>query len=186
MKLIRLGEVGKEIPAIITENGELLDVSAYIKDFDGDFFTQNGLDKLAQLIAEKSADLPRLSHDLRCGMPVKNPGKVICVGLNFKDHAAESGMAEPDEPVLFFKATSALCGPNANLVLPMNSTKVDWEVELAVIIGKRANYVSEADALDYVAGYCLHNDYSERAFQLERGGQWVKGKSCDSFGPLGP
>ncbi|NQZ58154.1 MAG: fumarylacetoacetate hydrolase family protein [Lentisphaeraceae bacterium] len=186
MKLIRLGEVGKEIPAIITENGELLDVSAYIKDFDGDFFTQNGLDKLAQLIAEKSADLPRLSHDLRCGMPVKNPGKVICVGLNFKDHAAESGMAEPDEPVLFFKATSALCGPNDNLVLPMNSTKVDWEVELAVIIGKRANYVSEADALDYVAGYCLHNDYSERAFQLERGGQWVKGKSCDSFGPLGP
>jgi 2-keto-4-pentenoate hydratase/2-oxohepta-3-ene-1,7-dioic acid hydratase in catechol pathway len=186
MKLIRVERNGQEKPAVLTEDNIRLDVSAYFNDFDGDFFANNGLEKLAKIVSEKSADLPELNPNLRLGPPVANVGKVICIGLNFKDHAAESGMDEPQEPVIFFKATSALCGPNDNLLLPKNSAKVDWEVELAIVIGKRANYVSEEDSLDYVAGYCLHNDYSERSFQLERGGQWVKGKSCDTFGPLGP
>ena len=186
MKLIRVGNIGEEKPAVLTTEGKRLDVSAYFNDFDGNFFAEDGLEKLNTLLQEKGNDLPELDSTLRLGQPVADVGKLICIGLNFKDHAAESGMEEPKEPVLFFKATSALCGPNDDLVRPKNSTKVDWEVELAIVIGKRANYVSEEDALDYVAGYCLHNDYSERSFQLERGGQWVKGKSCATFGPLGP
>ena len=183
MKLIRVGLQGQELPAILTDEGRRLDVSGHVRDFDGDFFESGGLELLSGL---DFSTLPELSRNERLGTPVGRPGKVICVGLNFKDHAAESGMEEPQEPVLFFKASTALCGPEDALILPKNSSKVDWEVELAIIIGRRASYVSEDRALDYVAGYALHNDYSERAFQLERGGQWVKGKSCDTFGPLGP
>ncbi|NQZ56171.1 MAG: fumarylacetoacetate hydrolase family protein [Lentisphaeraceae bacterium] len=183
MKLIRVRKSGREIPALLTDDNKRLDVSAHFEDFNEEFFNNDGLSKLTALTL---LDLPELADDLQLASAVARPSKVICVGLNFKDHAAESGMAEPPEPILFFKASTAICGPNDNIVLPKNSSKVDWEVELAIVIGKKANYVSEEDALDYVAGYALHNDYSERAFQLERGGQWVKGKSCDTFGPLGP
>ncbi len=130
--------------------------------------------------------MPEVPADTRLGSVVARPSKIICIGLNYSDHAKETGAAIPEEPIIFFKSTTALCGPNDDLIIPKNSTKTDWEVELAVVIGKKASYVEEDEAMDYVAGYCLINDYSERAFQLERGGQWVKGKSCDSFAPLGP
>lgn len=183
MKLIRFGEVGKEKPGVILD-GKKFDVSAYISDYDGSFFAEYGLEKLGKIIREN--DLPELSDDIRLGAPVSRPGKLICIGLNYADHASESKLELPKEPVVFFKATSAIVGPNDDLIIPKNSVKTDWEVELAVVIGKKASYVEESEALDYVAGYTLHNDYSEREFQLERSGQWVKGKSCDSFAPLGP
>ena len=183
MKLIRFGETGNERPGVII-NDNWFDVSDYIDDYDEEFFENDGLALLNKVIGE--AELKPLSKDIRLGSPVARPSKIICIGLNYSDHAKESNMQLPPEPVIFFKATSAIVGPNDNLVIPKTSQKTDWEVELAIVIGKKTSYVDEADALKYVAGYLLHNDYSERAFQLERSGQWVKGKSCDTFAPLGP
>ncbi|GAA0892783.1 fumarylacetoacetate hydrolase family protein [Fulvivirga kasyanovii] len=183
MKLIRFGEAGSEKPGVEYE-GVRYDVSGIVRDYDEDFFTEGGIATLQEKFDPATA--PRVSDEVRLGAPVKRPGKIICIGLNYQKHAAESGMDVPKEPVVFFKASSSIVGPNDNIVIPKNSKKTDWEVELAVVIGKRANYISKEDALDYVAGYVLHNDVSEREFQLERGGQWVKGKSCDTFAPLGP
>lgn len=184
MKLIRYGEPGNERPGIYRD-GKRYDVSDKFKDYDEEFFAKNGLDELRKIL-DRSDFLPEIDSGVRWASPIARPSKIICIGLNYADHAAESNMQLPKEPVVFFKATSSLVGPNDDLIIPKNSTKTDWEVELAVVIGKSASYVHENNALDYVAGYCLHNDYSEREFQLERGGQWVKGKSCDTFAPLGP
>lgn len=186
MKLFRFGALGSEKPGLILEEGRKVDVSAFGEDYTDEFFANDGLNRLAAWVKTQGADLPEVSDDERLGAVVKKPGKIICIGLNFKDHAEESGMEAPKEPVVFFKATSSLVGPNDNLVIPRSSEKTDWEVELAVVVGKKASYVPKEEALDYIAGYCLHNDYSERAYQLEMGGQWVKGKSCDTFAPLGP
>ena len=183
MKLIRFGESGKEKPGVII-NDIWFDVSEYIHDYDEKFFESGGLALLKTIISEKT--LKEISRDIRLGPPIARPSKIICIGLNYSDHATESKMQLPPEPVIFFKATTAIVGPNDDLIIPKNSIKTDWEVELAVVIGKKASYVEEAVALNYVAGYLLHNDYSEREFQLERAGQWVKGKSCDTFAPLGP
>jgi len=183
MKLIRFGEAGKEKPGLII-NDAWFDVSEYIRDYDEKFFESDGLALLKTIISGKT--LKEVSRDIRLGPPIARPSKLICIGLNYSDHATESKMQLPPEPVIFFKATSAIVGPNDDLIIPKNSKKTDWEVELAVVIGKKASYVAEAVALNYVAGYLLHNDYSEREFQLERAGQWVKGKSCDTFAPLGP
>lgn len=183
MKLIRYGDAGKEKPGIEAD-GIRYDVSYLVHDYDEEFFANNGIEKLKNDFSTTSAT--KIGNDIRLGEPVKRPGKLICIGLNYRKHAAESGMAEPAEPVVFFKATSSIVGPNDTIIIPKNSTKTDWEVELAIVIGKRANYISEEQALAHVAGYVLHNDVSEREFQLERGGQWVKGKSCDTFAPLGP
>jgi 2,4-diketo-3-deoxy-L-fuconate hydrolase len=183
MKLIRFGNAGKEKPGVII-NDQWFDVSEYIGDYDEKFFADNGLSSLRKIIASNT--LKEVSRDNRLGPPVARPSKIICIGLNYSDHATESNMQLPAEPVIFFKATTAIVGPNDDLVIPKNSRKTDWEVELAVVIGKKAQYVDEQNAMDHVAGYLLHNDYSEREFQLERSGQWVKGKSCDTFAPLGP
>jgi 2,4-didehydro-3-deoxy-L-rhamnonate hydrolase len=183
MKLIRFGDAGKEKPGVIIDD-KWFDVSEYIKDYDEDFLGSDGLSKLKTILSEKK--LKEISRDIRLGPPIVRPSKIICIGLNYSDHATESKMQLPPEPVIFFKATSAIVGPNDDLIIPKNSKKTDWEVELAVVIGNKASYVDEAVALNYVAGYLLHNDYSEREFQLERSGQWVKGKSCDTFAPLGP
>jgi 2,4-didehydro-3-deoxy-L-rhamnonate hydrolase len=183
MKLIRFGEAGKEKPGVII-NDAWFDVSGYTTDYDENFFENNGLSALKTIISGKT--LKEIPRDVRLGPPVAKPSKIICIGLNYSDHATESKMQLPPEPVIFFKATTAIVGPNDDLIIPKNSKKTDWEVELAVVIGKKASYVDEAVALNHVAGYLLHNDYSEREFQLERAGQWVKGKSCDSFAPLGP
>jgi 2-keto-4-pentenoate hydratase/2-oxohepta-3-ene-1,7-dioic acid hydratase in catechol pathway len=183
MKLIRFGEAGKEKPGVII-NDAWFDVSEYIFDYDEKFFENAGLSLLKTIISEK--ELKEISRDIRLGPPIYKPSKIICIGLNYSDHATESKMQLPPEPVIFFKATTAIVGPNDDLVIPKNSKKTDWEVELAVVIGKKASYVDEVFALNHVAGYLLHNDYSEREFQLERAGQWVKGKSCDTFAPLGP
>ncbi len=185
MKLIRFGAIGKEEPGVIIDN-DYYSVKSFGQDFDEDFFANGGVKKLAAFVAVNLDKLPVLDQKIRLGAPVKRPGKIICIGLNFIDHAIESNAPIPTEPIVFFKATSAICGPNDNLIIPKNSLKTDWEVELALVIGKKASYVDEKDADDYVAGYLLHNDYSEREFQLEKGGQWVKGKSCDTFAPLGP
>lgn len=185
MKLIRVGKPGEEKPAMLLEDGTRVDVSAFGEDFGETFFGTNGPARLAQWL-DTQETLPTLAADERLGPPCTRPSKLICIGLNYKKHAEEGGMELPPEPVIFFKATSAIVGPDDNVIIPRNSEKTDWEVELAFVIGKTAQYVSEADALDHVAGYVLHNDYSERAFQLERSGQWVKGKSCDTFAPLGP
>ncbi len=183
MKLIRYGLPGQEKPGIELD-GQRYDASHLVKDYDEDFFANGALEKLKKDFDPETAD--EVDADVRLGAPVKRPGKIICIGLNYRKHAEESGMAIPTEPVVFFKATSSITGPNDKIVIPKNSKKTDWEVELAVVIGKRANYVSKEEALDHVAGYVLHNDVSEREFQLEKGGQWVKGKSCDTFAPLGP
>jgi 2-keto-4-pentenoate hydratase/2-oxohepta-3-ene-1,7-dioic acid hydratase in catechol pathway len=183
MKLIRFGIAGKEKPGVII-NDIWFDVSEYINDYDEKFFENDGISLLKTIISEKQ--VKEISRDTRLGSPVARPSKIVCIGLNYSDHATESKMQLPPEPVIFFKATTAIVGPNDNLIIPKNSKKTDWEVELAVVIGKKASYVDEASALNYVAGYLLHNDYSEREFQLERSGQWVKGKSCDTFAPLGP
>jgi 2-keto-4-pentenoate hydratase/2-oxohepta-3-ene-1,7-dioic acid hydratase in catechol pathway len=180
MKLARIGAVGQEKPAIY-ENGEYYDVSSIFPDFNESFFERGGLASISNL---KATDFPKISG--RVGSCVARPSKIVCVGLNYADHAKETGAAIPTEPILFFKSTTALSGPNDDIIIPKNSTKTDWEVELAIVIGKKASYVSEADAYDYVAGYCLHNDLSEREYQLERGGNWSKGKGCDTFAPLGP
>ncbi|MEO7444310.1 MAG: fumarylacetoacetate hydrolase family protein [Ferruginibacter sp.] len=184
MKLIRFGEAGKEKPGIILSE-KWYDVSSFVKDFDENYFENDGLINLKQWLGG-NPKLPEVPAGTRLGSVVARPSKIICIGLNYIDHAKETGAAIPEEPIIFFKSTTALCGPNDDLIIPKNSTKTDWEVEMAFVIGKKATYVEEKDAMNYVAGYCLHNDYSERAFQLEMGGQWVKGKSCDSFAPLGP
>jgi 2,4-diketo-3-deoxy-L-fuconate hydrolase len=186
MKLIRFGLPRQEKPGVILDDGSWRDVSAFTADYTEDFFGSDGPTRLARWLTDQTGVLPEIPHGTRLGSPIARPNKIICVGLNFVDHAREAGMDLPKEPILFFKATSAITGPNDGLVLPRGGDKTDWEVELAVVIGKRASYVSEEEALNHVAGYCLHNDYSERAFQLERCGQWVKGKSCDTFAPLGP
>jgi 2,4-didehydro-3-deoxy-L-rhamnonate hydrolase len=186
MQLIRWGRPGEEKPGILTDEGVRLDVSGFGSDFDEHFFASGGLQELQTWLAANSATAPSVPDSARLGPPICRPSKIVCIGLNFRDHAAESKMEPPKEPVLFFKSTTSLVGPNDALKIPRNAEKVDWEVELAVVMAKRASYVSEVDALDYVAGFALHNDYSERAFQLERGGQWVKGKSADTFAPLGP
>lgn len=184
MKLIRFGEAGKEKPGVIIGE-KMFDTSSIVEDYNEAFFDNDGLGKLKHALAANPA-LPEVSNEVRLGSPVARPSKIICIGLNYVDHCRETNAPIPEEPVIFFKSTTALCGPNDNLVIPRNSEKTDWEIELAFVVGKKASYVSEADAMNYVAGYCLHNDYSERAYQLERGGQWAKGKGCDTFAPLGP
>ena len=186
MKLIRYGESGSERPGVVLEDDARIDVSECVLDYDEAFFGGDGIERLRTWLSTNAANAPRVAQSVRLGPPIARPSKIVCIGLNFRDHAAESGMPLPAEPVLFFKSTTALCGPNDALVIPRRGTKVDWEVELAVVIGRRASYVSERDAIGHVAGYALHNDYSERSFQLERGGQWVKGKSADTFAPIGP
>jgi len=186
MKLIRFGEIEKEKPGILLDNNVKLDVSSFVEDYNEDFFMNDGILKLRNWLKENQDKCPVIDNNIRIGPPLSRPSKIVCVGLNYAQHAAESGMDIPNEPVLFFKASSAIVGPYDPVIIPKNSSKTDWEVELAIVIGKKASYVSEEDALDYVAGYMLHNDVSEREFQLERSGQWVKGKSCDSFAPIGP
>ena len=186
MKLIRFGAINEEKPGVLLANGTKLDVSAFGHDYDEAFFGENGLEKLQDWLKNNQDSCPVVGDDVRLGPPLIRPSKIVCVGLNYAQHAAESGMDVPEEPVLFFKATSAIVGPNDPIIIPKGSEKTDWEVELALVIGKKASYVSEKDALNHVAGYVLHNDVSERAFQLERSGQWVKGKSCDTFAPIGP
>ncbi len=183
MKLIRHGNPGEERPGLIDAAGRMRDLSEIIPDIAGEVLDPDYLEKLAVLDAEA---LPLVPAGTRIGACVGRVGKFICVGLNYADHAAESGMEVPSEPVLFFKATSAICGPNDDVIIPRGSAKTDWEVELGVVIGREARYVKQDRALDHVAGYCVVNDLSERAFQMERGGQWVKGKSADTFGPIGP
>ncbi|MDG3582327.1 fumarylacetoacetate hydrolase family protein [Galbibacter pacificus] len=186
MKLIRFGQAGKEQPGIQLEDGKRIDVTAFGEDYNEDFFGNGGVDRLLAWLRANKANCPEISTEVRLGPPLVRPSKLICVGLNYAKHAEESGMDIPKEPVLFFKATSAIVGPNDDLIIPKDSKKTDWEVELAFVIGKKASYVAKEDAMDHVAGYVLHNDYSEREFQIERSGQWVKGKSCDTFAPLGP
>ena len=186
MKLIRFGSVGEERPGVQLEDGTRLDVSEFITDYNEDFFGNGGIETLGDWLEKNERNCPVVSDDVRLGSPLARPSKIVCVGLNYAQHAAESGMAIPKEPVLFFKATSAIVGPNDYLIIPKGSEKTDWEVELDIVIGKKASYVSEADAFDHIAGYVLHNDYSERAFQIEREGQWCKGKGCDTFAPIGP
>jgi 2,4-didehydro-3-deoxy-L-rhamnonate hydrolase len=186
MKLIRFGARGQEKPGVLLKDCTRIDASALGTDYNEEFFGNGGLGKLEAWLRSGAASAPKVASTVRLGAPVCRPSKIICIGLNYRDHAAETKAEPPKEPVLFFKATTSLVGPNDDLVRPKNSTKVDWEVELAVVIAKKAQYVSKEDALKHVAGYALHNDYSERQFQLERGGQWVKGKSADTFAPLGP
>lgn len=187
MRLIRVGDAGSERPGVLLSSGERIDATgAGIGDYDEAFFGSDGLATLAAWIETEGADAPRFDDSERLGPPIARPSKLVCVGLNFRDHAEETGAQLPDDPVLFFKSTTAIVGPDDDLVLPRGSVKTDWEVELAVVIGATARYVSEAAALDHVAGYVLHNDYSEREYQLERGAQWDKGKGCDTFAPLGP
>jgi 2-keto-4-pentenoate hydratase/2-oxohepta-3-ene-1,7-dioic acid hydratase in catechol pathway len=185
MKLIRFGEINKEKTGVIM-NDEYYDTSSFGEDYNEHFFETDGPNRLKKFIESHKNKLPKVSKDLRLSSPVSRPSKIICIGLNYADHARETNAAIPAEPIIFFKSTTSLVGPFDDVIIPKNSTKSDWEVELALVISKKASYVEEADALNYVAGYCLHNDLSEREFQIERGGQWVKGKSCDTFAPLGP
>lgn len=186
MKLIRFGAKGNEKPGVQLETGKRIDVSSFGSDYTESFLANLGIEKLKSWLENNQNNCPEIEENVRLGPPVVRPSKIVCIGLNYAKHAEESGMEVPKEPVIFFKATSAIVGPNDDLIIPRGSKKTDWEVELGVVIGKKASYVDEADALDYVAGYLLHNDYSEREFQIERYGQWVKGKSCDTFAPLGP
>ncbi len=183
MKLLRYGPMGQEKPGLLDATGTIRDLSGVVGDIAGATLSDEGLERLGRIDA---ASLPVVDASLRLGPCVGGTGKVICIGLNYSDHAAESGMAVPPEPIIFMKATSAICGPNDVVYIPRGSEKTDWEVELAVVIGRRAKYVSEADALSHVAGYCVTNDVSERTFQIEHQGQWSKGKSADRFGPIGP
>jgi 2-keto-4-pentenoate hydratase/2-oxohepta-3-ene-1,7-dioic acid hydratase in catechol pathway len=186
MKLIRFGAINDEKPGVITTDGTRRDISAFGRDYDEAFFGGNGIQKLKHWLEKNLDNCPIIDKNIRLGQPLVRPSKIVCVGLNYAMHAEESGMDIPEEPILFFKASSAIVGPYDSIVIPKGSKKTDWEVELAVIIGKKASYVSEIDAMDHVFGYVLHNDVSERAYQLEHSGQWVKGKSCDSFAPVGP
>ena len=183
MKLLRFGDVGRERPGILDSESQIRDLSPIVNDLGGNVLLPESREKLRQLDLHS---LPLIPHGARIGACVTSVGKFICIGLNYADHAAESGVAVPKEPIIFMKATSAICGPNDDVVIPRGSSKSDWEVELGVVIGKTAKYVKESDALSHVAGYCVINDLSEREFQLEGTGQWVKGKSADTFGPIGP
>ena len=183
MKLLRHGEFGSEKPGIIDHEDKIRDLSSHIPDINGDSINSESLKKIAAI---NLSTLPIVSNDTRLGACVGNVGKFLCIGLNYSDHAAESGLPVPSEPILFSKATSAIVGPNDNVEIPRNSSETDWEVELGIIIGKKAKYINEDEAEDYIAGYCVVNDVSERAFQIKREGQWTKGKSCDTFGPTGP
>ena len=185
MKLIRHGSINKEKTGVVIGD-TYYDSSAFGEDYNEVFFETGGLERLKAFVGKNKGSLPVLPADVRLGSPVARPSKIVCIGLNYVDHARETGATPPPEPVIFMKSTTALVGPNDNIVIPRNSKKTDWEVELAVVIGKRASYVSEQDALNYVAGYCLHNDVSEREFQIERSGTWDKGKGCDTFAPMGP
>ena len=186
MKLIRFGEINNEKPGLLLPDGIKIDVSKFVKDYDEHFFGNQGIEKLNNWLEKNHDSCPVVQNDVRLGPPLLRPSKIVCVGLNYSKHAKESGMDVPEEPVLFFKASSAIIGPYDSIIIPKGSEKSDWEVELAIVIGNKASYVSEKDALSHVAGYVLHNDVSERSFQLERSGQWVKGKSCDTFAPIGP
>lgn len=185
MKLIRYGQAGKEKTGVIIHD-KRYDTSAFGEDYNEVFFENDGLNRLAAFLKENEGKLPEVSASERLGSPVARPSKIVCIGLNYAKHAKETNAPIPAEPILFFKSTTALVGPNDDIIIPKNSVKTDWEVELAFVIGKKASYVEEADAMDYIAGYCLHNDVSEREFQLERGGTWDKGKGCDTFAPIGP
>ncbi len=186
MKLIRFGAAGEEKPGLQLENGTRIDVSAFGSDYDEAFFGTDGIERLADWLQSNQENCPLIDATIRLGAPLTRPSKIVCVGLNYAQHAAEAGMEVPKEPVLFFKSTTALIGPNDDVIMPKGGTKTDWEVELALVIGKKASYVEEADVFDHIAGYVLHNDVSERAFQIERSGQWCKGKGCDTFAPVGP
>jgi 2,4-diketo-3-deoxy-L-fuconate hydrolase len=185
MKLIRYGAAGKEKTGVIIGDTKY-DTSAFGEDYNEQFFETDGLNRLKQFLSTNEGKLSKIADGERLGSPVARPSKIVCIGLNYRDHAEEMGAPLPPEPVIFMKSTTALVGPNDDITIPKNSVKTDWEVELAVIIGKKASYVEEAEALDYVAGYCLHNDVSEREFQIERNGTWDKGKGCDTFAPMGP
>jgi 2,4-didehydro-3-deoxy-L-rhamnonate hydrolase len=184
MKLFKFIQNGKA-KCGVEINGTQYSVAKYVKDYDENFFETDGLTRLNEVIL-RGDTTPLNLKKINFAAPIARPSKIVCIGLNYAKHAAEAGMALPPEPVVFFKATTALSPPNGDIIIPRNSEKTDWEVELGVVIGKKASYIEEAEAMDYVAGYVLHNDYSERAFQLERAGQWVKGKSNDTFAPLGP
>ncbi len=186
MKLIRFGEPDKEKPGIILSDGKKRDISSFGEDYDETFFATNGLSRLEKWLEKNSAGLPFIDDSIRLGPPVRRPGKIVCIAFNYLDHARETGKPIPEEPVFFLKAPSALSGPNDNVCIPRTSNKTDWEVELAAVINKKTSYVEKEDAMDYVAGFALVNDYSEREFQFNRGGQYVKGKSADTFAPLGP
>ena len=186
MKLIRFGLANDEKPGIELSDGKRIDVSAFGEDYDELFFGSNGIKRLAQWLKINKSHCPLIDKKIRLGPPIDRPSKIVCVGLNYAKHAKESGMEVPTEPVLFFKASSAIVGPYDDVILPKKSEKSDWEVELAIIIGNKASYVKENEAMGHVAGYVIHNDISEREYQLERSGQWVKGKSCDTFAPIGP
>lgn len=183
MKLLRYGPVGQEKPALLAADGSLRDLSEHVLDISRQVLDKQVLDELRALNPDS---LPKVEGDVRIGVPIANVGKLVCVGLNYADHAKESNLPVPSEPVLFMKATSAICGPNDQVIIPRGAEKTDWEVELGIVIGRKAQYVEQAQALDYVAGYCIVNDVSERAFQHERGGSWDKGKGCDTFAPIGP
>ena len=185
MKLIRYGQPGNIKTGVIIEDIKY-DTSAFGEDYNEQFFETDGIARLEKFVADNKATLSVVSDNERLDSPIARPSKILCIGLNYADHAKETGATVPTEPVIFMKSSTSLCGPNDNIVIPRNSEKTDWEVELAIVIGKKASYVEEAEAMDYVAGYVLHNDVSERAFQLERGGTWDKGKGCDTFAPLGP
>jgi len=186
MKLIRFGEPGKEKPGLLLPDGARVDASSFGCDYNESFFERDGLASLRKWFEAGVSAAPRVDSSVRLGSPVCRPSKIVCIGANFYQHAIESGLEIPKEPVIFFKSTTSLAGPNDNVIIPRDGRKVDWEVELALVIGKKASYIPKDRAFEYIAGYVLHNDYSERSFQLERGGQWVKGKSADTFAPLGP
>ena len=186
MKLIRFGQNGQEKPGVLLKGGTWLDVSEAVRDYDGTFFAENGIESLREWLDKNESTAPRVPSSTRLGPPISRPSKIVCIGLNYRAHAGESQMEVPTEPVVFFKSPSSLSGPFDPVMIPRNAKKVDWEVEMAVVVGKKATYVESKDAMEHVAGYFILNDYSERAFQLERGGQWVKGKSADTFAPVGP
>tara|TARA_B100000927_G_scaffold232242_1_gene192308 strand:+ start:99 stop:941 length:843 start_codon:yes stop_codon:yes gene_type:complete len=183
MKLLRFGEMGQEKPGILDSNGKIRDLSGHISDINGETISEDGLNKISSI---DQMSLPIVPEGTRLGACVGSIGKFLCIGLNYSDHAAESGMPVPKEPILFSKATSAVVGPNDDVEIPRNSVETDWEVELGIIIGKKAKYITEENVEEYIAGYCVVNDVSEREFQLKKEGQWTKGKSCDTFGPTGP
>src|SRR6476620_10443471 len=186
MKLIRFGNFENEKPGVELPDGTRIDVSSGFTDFNEAFFQHDGINKLKKWVEANGSSSPRIDPSVRLGSAVARPSKIICIGLNYSDHAAEAGMQVPKEPIIFFKSTTSLCGPFDDVTIPKNSKKTDWEVELAVVIGKKASYVEESKANDFIAGYCLHNDLSEREFHIERNGTWDKGKGCDTFAPLGP
>lgn len=185
MKLIRFGEAGKEKTGIQNED-VFYDTSAFGEDYNERFFETDGLNRLEEFLKQNLSSLAKIDKDVRLGSPIARPSKIVCIGLNYKDHAEETRAKIPEEPIIFMKSTSAIIGPNDEVMIPKDSFKTDWEVEFCIVIGKKASYVREEDAEEYIAGYLLHNDVSEREFQLERGGTWDKGKGCDTFAPLGP